>query len=161
MLQNLFREIGHSGFKFHIQLVVGEGQVEADFNWKQSKGRMKSILVVFVLQLLLHLHLGRKHYLVEVADSPSSDNPPPTGNGELSNNGNDYHVIGEHERCEGLRKLCNKRPSCPEAIKCGNGGKTATHVSGDEDEEYQEVGHKQHREYKPAHFEHKKNNGGL
>ena len=114
---------------------------------------MKSILVVFVFQLLLlvHPHLGRKHYLVEVAD-----NPPPTGNGALSENGNDYG-IGEHERCEGLRKLCDNRPTCLEAIKCG-AGETASHVSGDEDEEYQEVGHKaqQHREYKPAHFEHAK-----
>ena len=46
---------------------------------------MKSILV-FVLQLLLlvHPHLGGKHYLVEVEDSPTS------GKGKVSDQGNDY-----------------------------------------------------------------------
>ena len=138
---------------------------------------MKSILAVF---LLVHSHLGGKHYLVEVADSPEN------GNGEISGDGNDYggphggpgegngyggphngNGLGQYERCKGLKELCKGRPTCLEAIKCDEGtdtsnhyaGKIPTHLEGgNEAGVYEGDGQKQHREYLPAQFEHKKPN---
>ena len=137
---------------------------------------MKSILVVF---LLVHSHLGGKHYLVEVADSPEN------GNGEISGDGNDYggphggpgegngydgNGLGQYERCKGLKELCKGRPTCLEAIKCDEGAETSNHYNAgkmasyvpedNEAEEYQRNEQKLHKEYVPAQFEHKRSNDG-
>ena len=140
--------------------------MKADFilchtaNRKQPKAGMKSISAVFVLQLLLLLvqpHLGRKHYLVEVES------------GEVSLNGHDYQGLSKQERCEGLKKLCEGRPTCLETIKCDQGGSEASNhynaarkpygSDNEADEEYQGDGQKQHKELETVEFEHKRPNG--
>ena len=134
--------------------------MKADFilchtaNRKQPKAGMKSISAVFVLQLILLVqpHLGRKHYLVEVESDEVK--------------GHDYQGLSKQERCEGLKKLCEGRPTCLETIKCDQGGSEASNhynaarkpygsEDNEADEEYQGDGQKQHKELETVEFEHK------
>ena len=96
--------------------------------------KMDSKLVLFLLQLLclVQPYLGAKHYLVEVSDPPRL-NRHRVSNRKDNENWKDHgqsrdwsygamglwrrdYELERHERCRGLKELCDGRPTCLENI---------------------------------------------
>ena len=99
---------------FLIVLETRKNPKKAKFCWKRKVDR------VFWQNLLLFLCL---HHSIFTRISLQRSGRPGKGNGYWrpgNRNG-----LDRYERCNGLKELCQERPTCLEAIKCDDGTETS------------------------------------